>query len=112
MAEKIGVETAAEFCLCAGDARPEELKAELASAPDVPPERGDEIPEPSQGRLGREVNVVHTPPASHEACPPRLQRREQNAHSHYDLGSGSTSNRSAAAFSVGSSFSITSHTRC
>jgi hypothetical protein len=51
VAQKIGVvETAAEFLRRrAGDARPQELKALLAEAPDVPTERGDEVP----GRVAR-----------------------------------------------------------
>jgi hypothetical protein len=55
VAQKIGVvETAAEFLRRrAGDARPEELKAFLAEAPDVPRERGDEVPERVRGRLAR-----------------------------------------------------------
>lgn len=55
VAQKIGVvETAAEFLRHrAGDARPEDLTAFLASAPDAPPERGDEIPEGLRARLGR-----------------------------------------------------------
>jgi hypothetical protein len=55
VAQKIGVvETAAEFLhRRAGDAWPEELKALLAEAPDVPPERGDEVPEGVRGRSGQ-----------------------------------------------------------
>jgi hypothetical protein len=47
VAQKIGaVETAADFFKRrAGSASPEDLKALLASAPDVPPEPGDEIPD-------------------------------------------------------------------
>ena len=47
VAQKIGaIETAADFFKHrAGNARPEDLKAFLASAPDVPPEPGDEIPD-------------------------------------------------------------------
>ena len=47
VAQKIGaVETAADFIKRrAGDARPEDLKTFLASAPDIPPEPGDEIPD-------------------------------------------------------------------
>ncbi|HME24888.1 MAG TPA: toxin-antitoxin system HicB family antitoxin [Acetobacteraceae bacterium] len=54
VAQKIGVvETAAEFLRRhAGDARPEELRALLAEAPDVPPERGDEVPERMRGKRG------------------------------------------------------------
>jgi hypothetical protein len=54
VAQKIGVvETAAEFLRRrAGNARPEELAALLANAPDAPPERGDEVPERLWGRLG------------------------------------------------------------
>jgi hypothetical protein len=46
VAQKVGaIETAADFFKRrAGNARPEDLKAFLASAPDVPPEAGDEIP--------------------------------------------------------------------
>jgi hypothetical protein len=55
VAQKIGVvEAAAEFLRRrAREARPEDLKAQLAGAPDVPPEPGDEIPERFRGRLGR-----------------------------------------------------------
>jgi hypothetical protein len=54
VAQKIGVvETAAEFLRRrVGDARPEELKALLAEAPDAPAERGDEVPERVRRRLG------------------------------------------------------------
>jgi hypothetical protein len=47
VAQKIGaVEVAADFFgRRAGNARPENLKAFLAVAPDVPPEPGDEIPD-------------------------------------------------------------------
>jgi len=47
IAQKIGaVETAADFFKRrAGNASPEDLKAFLANAPDVPPEHGDEIPD-------------------------------------------------------------------
>jgi len=47
VAQKIGaVETAADFLKRrAGGARPEDLRALLAGAPDVPPEPGDEIPD-------------------------------------------------------------------
>jgi hypothetical protein len=37
----------------AGDAKPEDLKAFLASAPDVPPEPGDEIPDHLRAKLRR-----------------------------------------------------------
>jgi hypothetical protein len=41
-----GSETAADFLKrWAGGARPDDLKAFLAGAPDVPPEPGDEIPD-------------------------------------------------------------------
>ena len=47
IAQKIGaVETAADFFKRrAGNSSPEDLKAFLANAPDVPPEHGDEIPD-------------------------------------------------------------------
>ncbi|MGA9865974.1 MAG: pilus assembly protein HicB [Acetobacteraceae bacterium] len=47
VAQKVGaVETAADFFRRrAGDARPEDLKAFLAVAPDVAPEPDDEIPD-------------------------------------------------------------------
>lgn len=53
VAQKIGaVETAANFFKRrAGKARPEDLKAFLASAPDVPPEPADEIPDRLRARL-------------------------------------------------------------
>ena len=46
VAQKVGaVETAAEFFRRrAGDARPEDLHALLALAPDRPPDPGDELP--------------------------------------------------------------------
>src|SRR5271155_4339803 len=55
VAQKIGaVETAADFFKRrAGDARPEDLKAFLATVPDVPPEPGDEIPGRLRTRLSR-----------------------------------------------------------
>lgn len=55
VAQKVGaVETAADFIKrWAGDARPEDLKAFLADAPDVPPVPGDEIPEALRARLKR-----------------------------------------------------------
>jgi hypothetical protein len=55
VAQKIGaVEAASDFLKRrAGDARPEDLKAFLAGAPDVPPEPGDEIPDNLRARLGR-----------------------------------------------------------
>jgi hypothetical protein len=55
VAQKIGaVETAAEFFKRrAGDARPEDLKAFLAAAPDVPPEPGDELPDHLRAKLSR-----------------------------------------------------------
>jgi hypothetical protein len=55
VAQKVGaVETAADFIKrWAGDARPEDLKAFLASAPDVPPEPGDEIPDRLRAKLQR-----------------------------------------------------------
>jgi HicB family len=55
VAQKIGaVETAAAFFKRrAGDAQPGDLKAFLASVPDVPPERGDEIPDDLRARVGR-----------------------------------------------------------
>ena len=47
IAQEIGtVETAADFFKRrAGNASPEDLRASLADAPDVPPEPGDEIPD-------------------------------------------------------------------
>lgn len=47
VAQKVGaVETAAEFFRRrAGSARPEDLHAILALAPDCPPDLGDELPE-------------------------------------------------------------------
>jgi hypothetical protein len=55
VAQKIGaVETAADFFKRrAGNARPEDLQAFLANAPDVPPEPGDEIPDRLRPRLKR-----------------------------------------------------------
>jgi hypothetical protein len=55
VAQKIGaVETAAEFIKRrAGNARPEDLKAFLANAPDVPPEPEDEIPAHLRAMLER-----------------------------------------------------------
>jgi len=55
VAQKIGaVETAADFFKRrTGEARPEDLKAFLAAAPDVPPESGDEIPEHLRAKLSR-----------------------------------------------------------
>ena len=55
VAQKIGaVETAAEFFRRrAGNARPEDLKAFVANAQDVPPEPGDEIPDHLRPRLKR-----------------------------------------------------------
>jgi hypothetical protein len=55
VAQKVGaVETAADFIdRWAGDAKPEDLKAFLASAPDVPPEPGDEIPDSLRAKLER-----------------------------------------------------------
>ena len=55
VAQKIGaVETAADFIKRrAGDARPEDLKKFLASAPDIPPEPGDEIPDHLRTRVER-----------------------------------------------------------
>lgn len=55
VAQKVGaVETAADFIKrWAGDAKPEDLKAFLASAPDVPPERDDEIPDRLRAKLER-----------------------------------------------------------
>ena len=46
VAQKVGaVETAAEFfCRRAGDARPEGLRAVLATVPDRAPDPGDELP--------------------------------------------------------------------
>src|SRR5207244_8974851 len=59
VAQKIGaVETAADFFRRrAGNARPEDLKAFLASAPDVPPEPGDEISDHLRARLKRRVST-------------------------------------------------------
>jgi hypothetical protein len=59
VAQKIGaVETAADFFMRrAGDARPEDLKAFLAGAPDVPPDPGDEIPDHLQAKLHRVTAV-------------------------------------------------------
>ncbi len=53
VAQKIGaVETAADFFKRrAGNASPEDLKAFLANALDVPPELGDEIPDHLPARL-------------------------------------------------------------
>jgi hypothetical protein len=47
LAPKIGVvEMAADFFKGrAGNARPEDLKAFLAGAPDIPPEPGEEVPD-------------------------------------------------------------------
>ena len=55
VAQKIGaVETAAEFFKRrAGGAQPGDLKAFLESIPDVPAQRGDEIPQPVQDKLAR-----------------------------------------------------------
>jgi hypothetical protein len=55
VAQKIGaVETAADFFRGrAGIARPEDLRAFLANAPDGPPEPGDEIPDHLRARLKR-----------------------------------------------------------
>lgn len=55
VAQKVGaVETAADFIKrWAGDAKPEDLKAFLASAPDVPPDSGDEIPDHIRTKLER-----------------------------------------------------------
>jgi hypothetical protein len=55
VAQKIGaVEAAAEFFKRrAGNARPEDLKAFLANAPDVPPEPDDEIPDRLRAELER-----------------------------------------------------------
>ncbi len=55
VAQKIGaVETAADFFRRrAGNARPEDLKAFVANAPDVPPELGDETPGHLRPRLKR-----------------------------------------------------------
>ena len=52
VAQKIGaVETAAAFLRArAGGARPEDLKAFLAGAPNVSPEPGDEIPDDIRSR--------------------------------------------------------------
>src|SRR5439155_7117890 len=59
VAQKIGaVETAADFFRRrAGNARPEDLKAFLAGASDVPPEPGDEIPDHPRARLKRRVST-------------------------------------------------------
>jgi hypothetical protein len=53
VAQKIGaVEAAGDFFKRrAGTASPEDLRAFLASAPDVPPEPGDEIPDHLRARL-------------------------------------------------------------
>lgn len=55
VAQKIGaVETAADFFKRrAGNASPEDLRAFLVNAPDVPPEPGDEIPDHLRTRLKR-----------------------------------------------------------
>jgi hypothetical protein len=55
VAQKIGaVETAvAPFKRRAGYAQSGDLKAFLASVPDVPPERGDEIPDHLRAKLAR-----------------------------------------------------------
>jgi HicB family len=55
VAQKIGaVETAAEFFKRrAGGAQPGDLKAFLASVPDVPSEPGDEIPDHLRAKLAR-----------------------------------------------------------
>ena len=55
VAQKIGaVETAADFFKRrAGNARPEDLRAFLANATDVPPEPDDEIPDRLRARLKR-----------------------------------------------------------
>ena len=55
VAQKIGaVETAADFIeRRAGNARPEDLRALVANAPDVPPEPGDEIPDHLRAVLER-----------------------------------------------------------
>src|ERR1700739_3820979 len=55
VAQKVGaVETAADFIKHWGrDARPEDLKAFLANAPDVPAEPGDEIPEHLRTKIER-----------------------------------------------------------
>jgi len=55
VAQKIGVvETAAEFLKRrAGDAKPGDLKAFLATVPDVPPEPADEIPELLRAKVAR-----------------------------------------------------------
>lgn len=55
VAQKVGaVETAADFIKrWVGDAKPEDLKAFLADAPDVPPEPGDEIPDQLRAKLQR-----------------------------------------------------------
>jgi hypothetical protein len=59
VAQKIGaVETAADFFKRrAGDASPEDLKAFLANAPDVPPEPGDEIPDHLRARLMKRASA-------------------------------------------------------
>jgi hypothetical protein len=58
VAQKIGaVEAAAEFFRRrAGNARPEDLREFLASAPDVPPEDDDEIPDHLRAELGRSAS--------------------------------------------------------
>jgi hypothetical protein len=54
VAQKIGaVETADFFKRRAGNASPEDLRAFLADAPDVPPEPGDEIPDHLRTRVKR-----------------------------------------------------------
>jgi len=55
VAQKIGaVETAADFFKRrAGGARAEDLRAFLATAPDVPPEPGDEIPDHVRAKLSQ-----------------------------------------------------------
>jgi hypothetical protein len=55
VAQKIdAVETAADFFKRRpGDARPEDLKAFLATAPHVPPEPGDEIPDHLRAKLSQ-----------------------------------------------------------
>ena len=53
-AEDRAVEKAADFFKRrAGNARPEDLRAFLAHAPDVPPEPDDEIPDRLRARLKR-----------------------------------------------------------
>jgi hypothetical protein len=53
--QKIGaVETAADFFRRrAGDARPEDLKAFLAGAPDIPHEPSEEIPDHLRAKLNQ-----------------------------------------------------------